>query len=551
MAVNFNDCTFRKAEDYIRDKATLVDLRSYGPTRNVELINYQFCGGRWKNRDRLPLPNATPEVACDDFVDFVTSRYFPCDGSWITFSLSEEMEMKQKEIKLLHLLRSRLADTNFYQQMNHFIKSGVLFNTAIMTCNWLFKSLSFSVFSIFDDRGTTVRMVGDNAEVYMRGYIDAHRNLAALLTHYDIPDYSIDTGKRTIEVLGQGNASQYQTTQCFLPLTDDFVIVNGKKEDHDKFFMIELDAQGQNILKPKDNILPTYTVFPIFIFRPALSRSMGEKAVGPAYELLNTVYELRKRIKYTNNPTKVMSENTIAKFKDLKQNIEDVFNKPGQVLPVDGTSDIEPKGLKLENDLPIDMQYIQKYEHDIRMIFKADLIERSKIVGLSAPEEAQRQLGIHNEVAPFLGSVLTRTAKNMLMRVDTILRQEDAEYKKLAEGVAPTIITNSYLQSIQKYARLKDATTLAEFASALSGMDQSVPAEHFKADALLRNVAGLLEHPEAVAGENEVLEQRKGYEQMSGVQQQAEAEGAKAQKDIADANLKNQQAEAATLQGGF
>ena len=549
--VKFSQCTFREPEEYVKDKASLVDVKSYGPVRNAELINYQFCGGKLRGRENLPLPNATPEVACDNFVDFVTSRYFPCDGSWITFNLSKEVETMKKEVALLNLFRSRLADSNFYFAMSEFIKSGVLFNVGLITSNWIFNSLNFSVFSVFDDRGTNVRMVGDNANVYMRGYVESGKNIASLLTIYDMPEYEVNS-RRTVEVLGTGSADQYQTTQCFLPLTDEFVTVNGKKpEPYEKFFMIELDGMGSKILRPKNDTLPTYTVFPILLFRPSLSRSLGDQAVGPAYELLDTVFAFRDRVKYTNNPTKVLSENTIAKFKDQKGRLEDVFSKPGQVLPVDGTSDIEPKGLKLENDLPIDMQYIQKYEHDIRMIFKADLIERSRIIGLSAPEEAQRQLGIHQEVAPFLGNVLTRTAKNLLIRSDALLRKEDKEYRKLAEGIAPTIITNSYLQSIQKYSKLKDATTLIEVASALAGMDQSVPSEVLKAGGLLRSVAGLLEHPEAVSSEEETLEMQKGYEQMSGIPEQAQAEEAKAQKDIADANLKNQQAEATVAQTGF
>ena len=547
--MKFSDCTFRKPTEYLTDSKSLVDIKSYGPARYVELINRIFCGGKLTGRDEQPHPNSTPEIACTNFVDFCMSRYFPIDGSWITFKFSEDPNTKIKEKKLLDMLRCRLADSNFYQSMSTFIRGGVLFNLGACTVNWQYKSLHFNTFTVFDTQGTIIRMSGDALDSYGRGYIESNRNLAALKAYYEVPSYKFESEKRTMDVLGSGNIAMYQTTQCFLPLSKEFITVNGKVEPYERFFMIELDSTGQEILKPKNDVLPVYSTFPIFLFRPALSRSMGEEAVGPAYELINMVYQFRDRVRYVNNPSSAIPTGTLSEFKDQKGNIEELFTKP-QVIPISDTSAIKPEALKLPNELPVDMNYVQKLEHDVREAFKASLIQGSRTIGLSAPEHAQMELGVHREIAGFLGSVLTRTAKNLLLRSDTLLRQGDKEYEEASQGISPEVITNSFLDNIEVYKRIKNAATMLEFASGLASVDQTI-MEKFNAHKALDEVSTLLELPHLVRTDEEVQEMQKGYQQMSPMMEQKQVDEAKAEKDRADANLKNQQAQALPLQGGF
>ena len=96
------------------------------------------------------------------------------------------------------------------------------------------------------------------------------------------------------------------------------------------------------------------------------------------------------------------------------------------------------------------MQYIQKLEHEIYHIFKAELIARSKLVGLSTAEAAQREIGIHNELAPLMGHVVTNTAKNLIQRAVALLQANDTTFQKAVGKRQLKIFTDFYLQNVEK-----------------------------------------------------------------------------------------------------
>ena len=459
----------------------------------------------------LPTPSPTPQVACNDFVEYITNKYFPTDGSWINM---KNLTPKKREV--LDLLRSKIADSNFYNQIRLFIKNGTLFETALMTVNWGCGDLFFDNFDIFK---SNIHI--SDSDLRTRGYVEKTRKLSGLHKEYIMEDTD-DTD------------SDVQTNILYLPIEKKYIELPEKAVDN--FFSIEI-YQGK-ILEPKSGILPSYSVFPMFRFKPG-TESLGKMAVGKAIDLEKTIMEFRERIEYVNSPTLLLPDEYFNSHVDVIDGKAKQLFKTSEAFPIPKGTNIVPQTLALQNDIPVDQTYIQKLEHDIFYIFKAPLIAQSKIAGLNALEEAQREIGMHNEIAPFLGGLLTRVAKNLVVRSHNLLVKHDTEYKEMAGNEKIDISTDFYLLQIKKFTKISSAIKLLEVAAAV-GQIEKTDLDGFRGDKLLKLVAEELELPEAIGPPEETDQVRSA---MAEAQPQQQLEQAKAEEAEASAELKQAQAQ--------
>ena len=508
--IKFSNSKLKSVEFYLKEKS---QIETIAPTLGdlwVNDVEKYFCG----TQNGSPLPpsiSPTPQIACNEFVDYVTSKYFPSDGSWINIE-----DLDEDKIKVLNELRRRIEDSNFYSEIRAFVKNGILFETGAMVCNWGSGDLFFSNYDI-----SKCNINISDSDLRTRAYIEKERKMSGLSKEYNITEENGD--------------ADVQTCILYLPIEKRYISVN-ENESEDRFFSIEI--YNNEILEPRDGEIPTYRVFPIFRFKSGFE-SLGKQALGYAIELENIILEFRERIKYTNNPKVVVSSDYFNKYVDvIEGSPENLFKTLKGAIPID-PGGIPPTTLKLENDIPVDQNYIQRLEHNIFHVFKGDLIARSKIAGLNALEEAQRLIGIHNELAPFIGGMVNRVAKNLVSRAHQILRTNDADYNELSKNKKINIFSDFYLQQIKKQAKISNAIKLLEIAGAIGSIDRT-DLDGFRGDKLLEKIASELELPDAI-GPPEETDKVRGA--MAESQTQQGMEEAKTEDYRAAAELKAAQAD--------
>ena len=417
------------------------------------------------------------------------------------------------------MLRKRISESNFYSKMAGFLKNGVLFNNALITCEYGGNELNFTNYDIFRNN---VRVIDE--DTIKRGFIQTQRHVTSLKEEYK-------TDK--LDNYGEGYIDTYV---LYLPIIDRY-IKGAKPNPNDRFFSIEIF--GNEILRRKDNIIPTFPTFPIHPFRPTNIRSMGQEALGPAIALREITFELHWRVKYTNNPSIRLPQEYFNKLRDaLKKAPEDLIRERLAIPIPPGSEKGDFAAVKLENEIPVDLQYIQKLEHEIYHIFKAELIARSKLVGLSTAEAAQRDIGIHNELAPLMGHVVTNTAKNLIQRAVALLQANDATFQKAVGKRQLKIFTDFYLQNVEKQEKINK---MMRFLEAVGGVGSLNPADiqGFKGHEFLEQLGSELEIQGVLSAPDELDQQRMA---MSQAQTQPGVDEAKAEKDQADAMLKQAQA---------
>ena len=265
-------------EQYLQDVQVSIEGQEHYLGAWAALVHKEFTGKRYGNTEVTPQPTSTPEVACNEFVEYVTQRFFPADGSWINIKDKDESALNALEV-----LRRRISESNFYSQMAGFLKNGVLFNNALITCDYGGNELHFINYDIFHN---DVRVI--DTDTIKRGYVQIERNLTALREEYDMEE---------LNVHGVGKISTYL---MYFPIIDRY-IKGSKANPNDRFFSIEV--YNDKILRRKDDIIPTFPTFPIHPFRPTNVRSMGQEALGPAIALKNISLELHWRVKYVNDPS--------------------------------------------------------------------------------------------------------------------------------------------------------------------------------------------------------------------------------------------------------
>ena len=519
--MKFSEAKFKNVDFYLRDVFASVESKEHYIGSWAREVYKEFCGKRSGDIDAEPQPTATPEVACNEFVEYLAQRYFPTDGSWINIK-----EKTQENLDILEVLRKRVGESNFYSQMAGFLKNGVLFNTALITCDYGGNELHFINYDVIN---SNIRVI--DKDIIKRGFLKRERHATAINSEYKTDD------------LGIASEGFIDTHLLYLPIIDRY-ITGVKPEEGENFFSIEIYMD--KILVRKDDTIPAFSTFPIHPFRPTNVRSMGHEALGEALELKEMVFQLRKRVKYVNNPSVRLPEKFFNTLRNvLKTKPEDIIHK-GTAIPIPPGSDKADIGaVKLENEFPIDMQYIQMLEHKIFHVFKAELISRAKVVGLTTAEDAQRQLGIHNELAPLIGHVVETTAKNLINRAVVLLQNSDDEFKKVAGKRKINIFTDFYLHSTKKYTKINSMMRLLEAVGAVGSINPA-DAQVFQGDVFLEKLAKELELPDVLGQPEDVDKTRMA---MSQAATQPMVDESQAEKNQADAELK--QAQAAQVQQGL
>ena len=511
--MKYSEVTFNSVDDYLKDVQVNIEGREHYLGSWARDVYREFCGKRSETDDAPPQPTSIPEVACNEFVEYVTQRFFPTDGSWINLEDKDE-----GSLEALNLLRRRISESNFYSKMAGFIKNGTLFNTALITCDYGGNELNFVNYDVFRD---SVRVIDQDA--IKRGYMQAERHVTAIKEIYKTDGMNL---------LNEGTINIYL---LYFPIIDRY-ISGGKPSPNDRFFAIEV--YGNKILERKDNTIATFPTFPIHAFRPSNVRSMGQEALGQAIELKTFSYALRQRVKYANDPSFVYPETYFNRLRDQKKDPE-VLLKERLNVPIPAGFDANSiKAVKLENEIPIDMQYIQLLSHNIFHIFKAELITRAKLVGLTTAEEAQREIGINNELAPLMGHVVANTAKNLIGRAVTLLKNNDAAFQKAVGKRKLKIFTDIYLKNVSKYEKINKMIRFLEAVGAVGSINPT-DAQAFKGREYLEMLARELEIPGVLGDAAEVNQQQLA---MSQAATQPQVDEAKAEKDQADAMLKQAQA---------
>ena len=513
--MKFSKVKFRPVEEYLKDVHIGVEGAEHYLGAWAKDVYREFCGKRSEEGDMPPQPTSIPEVACNEFVEYVTQRFFPTDGSWINIEDKDEDALES-----LNLLRKRISESNFYSKMAGFIKNGTLFNTALITCDYGGNELNFVNYDIFRD---PVRVIDHGA--IKRGFIQTERQVSELREIYNTEG---------INLLTEGSINTYL---MYFPIIDRY-ITGDKPELNDRFFSIEVC--GNNILKRKDGVIPTFPTFPIHAFRPSNVRSMGHEALGEAIELKTFSYALRQRVKYANDPSFAFPDTYFNRYRDVLKKDPNNILKEKDNIPIPAGFDANSiKAIKLENEIPVDMQYIQLLSHNIFHIFKAELITRAKLVGLTTAEEAQREIGINNELAPLMGHVVANTAKNLIGRAISLLQNNDAEFQKTVGKRRLKIFTDIYLKNVSKYEKINKMIRFLEAVGAVGSINPA-DAQAFKGREYLEMLAKELEIPGVLGKQDEVNQQNLA---MSQAATQPQVDEAKAEKDQSDALLKQAQAQ--------
>lgn len=494
-----------------------------------DAIRDYFGGDRYYQLSNEELINNTGELAADELTEYLARSLFPLDGSWLNLE-TIDVDKGKDSTETLKTIRNRVANTNFYSEIPGLIKSGLSFNKGIMDCSYA-NGVNFCTLDI-----RNVYISPDFHEGLRRVYIIKYMTYADAQVLYKSlpPRYSNGRSWQATD--------QIKVVEGYVPYNERFW---GSHDNRDRYRYARIefldDKTYPHLLERVDDTKNNqyYTSFPFSVFKPNTVRPLALKALSTVIALNEYELMLFNRADYANDPAKVYPPNSTALFRGKIAK--------GSELYVD-SQEREPTTVKLNNELPFDMQMVQKKEQDIYKIFKFDLILRSKLAGLTAPEDVKNFIITHEELQPLVSDIMSRTITGVINRMHNLCRYHEASYREATSGVN---IKNLVSGSMMKVTNLKKAANAMRFVQSVAPIAQLSPQaiQNVNADEYIRLIGSTNDVPELVHSPEDVDKERQA---MAAQQQQAEPMAASEdEKNLADAELKQAQAAQLQSEGGL
>ena len=468
----------------------------------------------------FPLANNIGTTALNTYVEFVMSNLFPDDGSWLGIMPKDNtVESARKAKKVVSALHTKLLESNFYQETLKLIKSGALYNKGYMDISYNF-GLNFK--TIYND---DLKIIDKCSYSYQRAYASKYVSLMELSEKFEGDFLELEMASVTAQNKEKLN-TMYKLISAIVPCTEPFV--TKKKKYKAKFVKVYfLDHGGLQPLKKIGEDKPEgFNSFPVMTYSPALSESLACSAKSLAVlieDLTSLMLEVQKR---SAVPPMTLD------MKTWKSGNFDL--SAGGVTPLLG-GEREPKPVQTSTSLELTTRDLQYFENRLREVFKLNLIDRSKTLGLSSYEAAGVELAAISAIAPVATNLVTCISHTGIKRIHTLLMENDKEYKKEVGDIGEDIVILGLqgkvkkLENIQKLGMLAQTATPYIQANRSSGMV-------LNSDNAIRLAAASLELPSVIRSQEQTNQARQVQAERANraqelEQQKTEAETNKLEKE--------------------
>ena len=451
------------------------------------------------------LANNHGVMAANEYIEFITGETFSSDGSWIGFIPTENKPETAKNIqKLLKYSAQKFAESNFYGEIARLIKEGVLYNQGLMSTDWS-NNISFKTVT-----NSNLCISKDADEQNKRAYTKSWVSGLDLLTNYE-SDHQIFS---TIERESQQPESMTLTTM--FKLIEGIIPVNkyffDKPKSKFKFIKVYLlESNGQLIeLKRKGQEEAGYTVFPIMTYLPHCTKSMAQIALSKAVRVNDYEMLLGESARKILKPTYALSDKT---YQSGAYN----FDEGGVVLL--GLQDRTPEAVESKHSSPMTERQIERLEQGIDRIFKREIILRARMTNLSQFEAALNKLNAFRAIQPYAADLVTRVPTSLLRRFDTLMRQNDKEYKKLRDAVDGSFTMIGLTGEMEKLKKAAGIGRLYQGAAPAVQVDPAA-AQMINGDKVVTTLASSWDVAEVLEKEEDIAQERQQQQQMLQQQQQ-------------------------------
>ena len=458
----------------------------------------------------VPLANRDGAIYMQQLVHYIAGTLLPTSGEWInidTAGITNSELLKQID-GVQKYLAGTISQTNFYKQITEVIYNALLYNRAIIEPQYS-SGLSFLVHDHAD------MDISDLTDDYSnRAYTELERTVDELKQLYtNVPEHLATNAE-------DATSTKIRTLKCVVPNREPFV-PKGTHNAKQKFVSLEILLDDKPVvLKPR---VPRdgYTVFPVITFQPRGKQSLAELAL-PAAELANKFAKaMDERSDIANHPPIQIAVAT---------ELRNAYNlNPGGYVPVE-PGEPEPKPIATTIDLAVSEKSIAQQQATLRNVFKIEYIVRSQLANLSQYEFNQNRYNALNAIEPLVADFANKALPAILMRVHTILKSQDKDYKKVASNLQPAFMFTHLNKQLQESRELAKLGHLAQLITPFGQLD---PKALMAVDinALIAKGATLSGNASAVRseGDQQEMQQSMVQEQKELQQQELETERMKAQ----------------------
>ena len=480
---------------------------------------------------QIPLANPYGSIACNEYIEFVSSALFPCDGSWVGLDFKgKSTEQRTAGVKLLSMLSKKLAETNFYNEITKLVKDGTLYNKGLIETAYKHGALSFTCVS-----NKEIVVSTDTDENYRRLYWTKSNSILEIMDEFtNTGDTRLNTLRKTLKESPDLGVEPKDIVTAILPCTEDFFDKPKKTFRFKRVYFLHEGNGLEQIFKKDAKDEGGYKTFPFMVYLPHLRSSLASLALPYCMSINNyeeLTIDLNRRI--LNPPIVVGYEQFTSNTINLSEN---------GITPA-AVNERTPQPIESSQRPTIGREDIIQLQQLVDKVFKLPLIQRTKITNVSQFEAATNELTALKAIQPATADLVTRITLNLLTRVHSLLKQENKDYRLLALecGSDPEMVGVS-----GKMQRLELAASIGRFMQGATPVIQADPSALHKIDTdkTLEELAGAWKLSDIIKSDEEVKAERQQMQQQ--MQQQKAVDQQNVQ---ADTNLKQGQAEQ-TIRGG-
>ena len=476
------------------------------------------------------LANPYGAVAANEYVEFIASSLFPCDGSWLGLdNKGKNADQQQAGQKMLEVLSNKLAETNFYNEITKLVKEGTLYNRGLILTSYKHNSLSFDCV-----RNKEIVTTLDSDENFRRIYTTKMRTLSETLAEFSNEgDTKLNGLARKVGVDGKISDEWLDIVTAIVPNIPEFFKKPKKKYRFAKIYFLASDGGLEQIFK-KDTETEFLFTSPLMTYLPHLNDSLAKLAL-PYCISINSYEELTIDLN-----RKILNPPIAVSYNSLTNN---VLNLSENGLTALQGQDKVPSPIESSQRPTLGREDIIQLQVLVDKIFKIQLIQRVKVTNVSQFEAAANELAALKAIQPAASDLVTRVTLNLLKRVHSLLKQEEKEYRQLAQEAD---VEPQMLGLAGKMRRLDLATSVGRFMQGATPIIQADPSalQKVQTDEALSELARAWNLSSLIKTEEEVQIERQQMKQQIEQQRQGQQQNMQA-----DTQLKQSQAEAA-LKGG-
>lgn len=489
-------------EDY--DRAKFESMSSeYG----VSLEDYTDIETYFDSTDSYaPLSNDHGQVACSEYIEFVSSTVFCPDGSWMGYQKDKASAQDLIDIKkLLMIANNHIRSSNFYTEITKLVKHGVFYNKGLIDTSWqnglTFKSI----------KGNEIVCSKHTEPGCMRAYATKWLSKEEVILGFQSP--YLDSTYSVEKMKANQLAERVQVVIGIVPANEIFFNKPNKRYSHKKVYILLDGAEQVEIMRdePKENYL--FKSFPVMSYSPHLSKPLAYSALASAVKL--DMYEdlITRQARKILNPTTGMPESIIRNGSyDMDE---------GGIIPILQPHNL-PVPIESKQQINVSFEDIRRLEAKIDRIFKIPLIERVGLTNLSQFEAAGNILAAFKAISPSAADLITRVPSVLLKRVDTLLSKHDREYRYLSKKLKGSLDMGGLQLNIKK---MEKAVALGRIAQGLAPYLQAYPESKvvINGDHAVSGLVDSWNQQDILSTEEEVRTEREQIqqteEQMMGTEQ--------------------------------